>query len=200
MKTKNLILLIATIASLLSSCDNDKYSDFTTVPNDYFPLQIGDTWEYDDHIRKVTGTEKVNNIEYKVVTNKTYRADTLYYSYNNYYRLGSYGKVYQLYRDKSDEFLFLNFSRREGESWSYETADRDDQKWNVEVLPELNFTINNHIIKNCKSFFYNVPGCADEEHQITFAPGVGEIHSYSTAWGISQTIQKTKINGIIRQF
>lgn len=200
MKTKNLILLIATIASLLSSCDNDKYSDFTTVPNDYFPLQIGDNWEYDTHIRKVTGTEEVNNIEYKIVVDEFYRADTLSYSHNNYYRLGNNDKVYQLYNDKSDEFLFLDFSRKEGDSWKYDTSEDDDQKWNVEVFPEIDFSINNHIIENCKKFFYDVPGWADEEHYITFAPGIGEISGYSPAWGTGHTIQKATINGITYQF
>ncbi len=196
MKTKEIIVAFLLISALFTSCDKDD-SDSDPLPattSIYFPLEIGDRWEYPNRIRKVNSEVEVNNKKYMQVVDEFYEDDVLLYEKESFYRKNNQ-KVYKLYADKLNEFLFLDFSKREGESWKYKTANDDNEKWNVEVLSETNFTINKHIIENCKQFFYDVPNYFDEEHSITYAPGIGEISKHSSVWGFDETIKKAVING-----
>lgn len=190
-----LILMIATIA-----CENDDSGIPEIESTDYFPLNIGDTWEYEDHIRKVTASEIINGKEYRIITHETYRADTLYYTYDTYFRTTDEGRVYKLNSNQSDEYLFADFDRNEDDTWTYIDKSNHDSEWIVTVLSEITFEFANVNLENCKRFFYNAPAWADEEHTLVFSPGIGEIHSFSDAWGIGQTVQSATINGIEYQF
>jgi hypothetical protein len=199
MKTKETLLAILFIFALLVSCDNDDTYQFPNASNDYFPLHIGDTWEYKNHIRKVSVATTINNKEYVLITSDIFRADTLYDSREEFYRKEN-GKVYKLYTDQSDEFLFVDFTLAEGETWKYKMQNMGDDQWNVTVQPKICFDFGQLVLDNCKPFYYDVPGWADEEQVYVFAPGIGEINNYSPAWGGSDTIQKAQINGITYQF
>ena len=194
MKTKEIIVAFLLILALFTSCDKDDSYQLPETSNTYFPLKIGDRWEYPNQIKKVSSEVEINNKKYMLIVNEIYKADVLHSSSESFYRKENQ-KVYKLYADKSNEFLFLDFAKREGESWKYKTANDDNEKWNVEVLSETNFTINKHIIENCKQFFYDVPNYFDEEHSITYAPGIGEISKHSSVWGFDETIKKAVING-----
>lgn len=195
MKTKETLLAILFIFALLVSCDSDDTHHFPNASNDYFPLHIGDKWEYKNHIRKVSIATTINSKEYLLMLSEIYQADTLYDSREDFYRKEN-GKVYKLYTDQSDEFLFVDFSLAEGESWTYDMQMNDDDQWNVTAQSEICFDFGQLVLEHCKPFYHDVPGWADEEQVYVFAPGIGEISNYSPAWGAGDTIQKAKINGI----
>lgn len=200
MKTKELLSLVFLIFALLTGCDDDKTFSYTNYSNDYFPLNIGDSWVYGELTQKVSTTQNINNKEYMVVLSEIYRADTLFYSREDFYRRVNH-KIYKLYEDQSDEFLCLDFSLPENESWSYKTEDNPDQEWKVTVLPNISFQFKNGLeIDDCKRFFFDVEQWADEEYRLTFAPGIGRISTFSTAWGLGDTIQKATINGVEYHF
>lgn len=190
------LFAILLFLGVFTSCDTETCNDLPESSIDYFPLTIGDKWEYRDHTREVTGIETINGIEYKLVEIKTYRADTLYSTHQTYFRLESGGKVYKVNNNKTGEFLFVNFSLTEGESWEYDSHLGNGDKWNVLVRPEVTFDFGNQKLDNCKPFFYDVPGWADEEQVYIFAKGIGEINNYSPAWGGSDTLQQAVINSI----
>jgi|GEM_PF-3027216 len=200
MKAKILAPFLFVLIAMFTACDDD-----TNIPviesTDYFPVHIGDTWEYKNHIRKVSGSEMINNKEYRVITHETYRADTLYYTYKTYFRTTGNNKVYQLNSDQSGEYLFADFNLNADDSWTYtnNSIGRDDE-WTVTVLPEITFKFDDTELENCKRFFYNAMLIVDEEHTIVFAAGIGEINSFSNAWGLGDTIQSATINGVTYRF
>lgn len=200
MKTKEKLLAILFIFIAIVSCDKDPNVD--KIPpsfNDYFPLQIGNTWEYKNHIRKVGVRSTINNKEYTLITSEIFRADTLYDTREDFYRVKN-GKVYKLYTDQSDEYLFADFTLSEGETWNYTKQNMNGDQWNVTVQEAIDFSFGNIVLQNCKPFCHDVPGWADEEQVFVFAPGIGEINNNSPAWGMGDTIQKAKINGIEYEF
>lgn len=200
MKAKRLVPFVLALIALFTACDDD-----ASIPviesTDYFPLHIGDTWEYKDHIRKVCGSEIINKKEYRVITHEIYRADTLYYTYNTYFRTTRDNKVYQLNSDQSGEYLFADFNLSADESWTYiNNSNGRDDEWTVTVLPEITFEFDDTELENCKRLFYNALLIVDEEHTIVFAAGIGEINSFSNAWGVSDTIQRATIDGVTYGF
>ena len=200
MKTKETLLAILFIFVTIVSCDKDSNSDkIPTCFNDYFPLHIGDTWEYKNYICKASLSSTINNKEYTLITSEIFRADTLYDTREDFYRVVN-GKVYKLYTNQSDEFLFADFTLAEGESWKYTGENMNGDQWNVTVQEKIDFDFGNTVLHNCRPFYYDVPGWADEEQVYVFAPGIGIISIYSPAWGAGDTIQKAKINGITYQF
>lgn len=200
MKTIAFLSVLIIILALLPACDNDCDGIIPNQSEDYFPLNIGDTWHYRNHIRKVDTSEIVNNKEYKVMVFDTYRADTIYHTSKKYFRVKN-GKVYQLYSDLKDEFLILYFNLPANQSWKYRSEHMNGDYWHVTALEEHEFEFSNGTkLNNCKSFVYDVREWVDEEHQTTFAPGIGEIYSASLAWGIRDTLQKAQINGVVHEF
>jgi hypothetical protein len=200
MKTKEFFTVLVLIIALLTACDNDCDCIIPSQTEDYFPLNIGDTWQYRNSIQKVSSSEIINNKEYKVKLIENYHADTLYNTSKEYYRVKN-GKVYRLYNDQSDEFLYVDFTRSENESWKYKNEGSKDDYW--KVVPSANFEFefpNGTKLDDCRSFYYDMEGWVDDEHQVTFAPGIGEINSSSLAWGIGDTLQKAQINGVNYQF
>jgi hypothetical protein len=199
MKIKESLLSIILLFGLIVSCDTDtKY--LPELGDDYFPLGVGDIWEYENQTRKVIGTESINGKEYKRVEVKYYRADTIYSTHEMYYRKKNGIKIYKVNHEKTGEFLFADFSREDGESWTYPANIGDDDNWNVTVRTDIDFDFGDLVLKNCKSFYYDVPNWADEEHVIIFAPGIGEISNVSLGWGLGDTLRKATINGIQYQF
>ena len=200
MKIKESLLSIILLFGLLVSCDTDTKYCLPESGDDYFPLGVGDIWEYENQTREVIGTESINGREYKRVEVKYYRADTVYSTHELYYRKKNVYKVYQVNNDKSDEFLFADFSRKDGESWTYDIQMRDEDKWNVTVRTDIDFDFGDLVLNNCKSFYYDVPNWVDEEHAITFAPGIGEISSVLLGCGLGDTLRKATINSVQYQF
>jgi len=198
---KKRLLAISLIFTLLMACDKDDSDEILINAKHYFPLEIGNSWEYEHCTRSVTGTKLINGKEYFVVSEQTTGLDGQYAIYikDLFFRTTN-SKVYQLYNDKSDEFILANFSLGEHESWKYKSNDSNDQYWHVEVLPDIDLTIGKTNIKNCKAFLYDVPQWADEEQTMSFAPGFGQVKSSSIAWGLSNTLQKAKIKGIEYEF
>jgi hypothetical protein len=200
MKTKKFLSMLIIILVWLPSCDNDCDCITPSQSEDYFPLNIGDTWHYRNSIHKISSSEIINNKEYKVKLIENYHADTLYNTSKEYYRVKN-GKVYQLYSDQSDEFLYVDFNRSENESWKYKSEHMNGDYWHVTALAEREFDFSNGTkLNNCKPFSYDVPEWVDEEHLTIFAPGIGKIYSASLAWGIRDTLQKAQINGVIHLF
>lgn len=199
MKTKEILVAILFIFTLFTSCDSDEPYQFPNASNNYFPMHIGDSWEYPNHIRKVSAEVTINNKQYMLMVNEIYQADILYDSREDFYRVEN-GKVYKLYTDQSDEYLFVDFTLAEGESWKYTGENISNDQWNVTVQEEISFDFGNTVLQKCKPFYYDIPGWADEEQVFVFAAGIGEINNYSPAWGSSDTIQKATINGITYQF
>lgn len=201
MKAKRHVPYLIVLIALFTACDSDDTSFPIIESTDYFPIHIGDTWEYKDHIRKVTGAEMINNKEYREITHETYRADTLYYTYKTYFRTTGNNKVYKLNSDQSGEYLFADFNLNADDSWTYinNSIGREDE-WTVTSLPEITFEFDDTELENCKRFFYNAMLIVDEEHTIVFAAGIGEINNFSNAWGLGDTIESATINGVTYRF
>jgi len=163
--------------------------------DNYFPMNIGDTWNYRHRTDEVKGVKTFNNRTYYEVQSDSYDNTGQYYnSYKSYYRVEPGEKVYQLNSDSSTEFLIYDFTVPVNHSWT-------SQDWNITNSTDSKvITIKNNHIGNCIEFDYDIPQAADDEHAIILAPGIGRIITASFAWGLGDTLQSAHVNGVYYDF
>lgn len=189
---------------LLFACDDDSPS-FNTDSNTYLPLQIGNSWEFESTNKDLTDLNTFKRVIAKVTLN-----DHTYYeiisgwgtSVENipdtaYYRVDDNGFVYILRKTKNNEENRFRLQGQDGDTWSYPVDDNDEAFISLSVST---LNIGNKNLKNCKAYFYNVEGWADEEYTITLAKGIGFVKEYSDAWGQGSILKSATINGQVINF
>jgi hypothetical protein len=176
------------LMSAITSCKKENPAPYPE--SDYFPLSIGNKWNYKYNSQEVTKLKTINNKEYYEILITQYQADTVYSNSYIYYRKTTDNKVYQLYGDLKTESLAYDFRVPLHNSWS-------DLEWTVTYVNDIKkVTINNHVIGNCKQFDYDIVTAMDDEHTVILAPGLGRLIGYSYAWGLGDTLKSAVINGM----
>ena len=157
MKILSSTLLFAAILVLAASCSKEP----TNIASgcDYCPLQVQNSWEFEN-------SQKTTIIATKVIDQKTYfvfarSTDTSYYRKEN-------NKVY--FRSAYEpEALIFDLNAAEHQSWH-------QNSWKVTLTSKHDTIVINHAkIPNCYCFFFDIPGAVDDEHAIWLAPGIGFI-------------------------
>ncbi len=193
------VLTIALTAILIASCERENII-YTEIPdklsNDYLPLMTGNVWNYSNSRATVKEVVTINNKEYYEVVNESIVADTVFYTYKEYYRKTSDGKVFMITSDKKREILKYDFAAPVKSSWTY-PEDDNNHLWKVsKISNNLKVVVNNRQISNCMKFDYDLIQAVDDEHTIILAPGIGRLISQSYAWGVADTLRSAIINGV----
>lgn len=190
---------IVLVAILPLNCENENIlctEKPNSLTNDYLPLMTGNVWNYSNSRVTVKDIVKVNHKEYYEVISESIVADTVYYTYKEYYRKTCDGKVFVMNTTDKREILKFDFNAPVNGSWTY-NEDNLNHFWKVtKISNNMKVFVNNRQISNCMKFDYDLVQAVDDEHTIILAPGIGQIISQSYAWGISDTLQSALINGV----
>lgn len=198
MKTLTKAFIFFISLPFIVSCKKDNPAP--AYSSDYFPLNVGDKWEYRFYTKEVTKLKTINNKEYyEVLFNQhQYNSDTIIYTSYEYIRKTADGKVYELSQDQKDELLIYDFTVRVNQSWTYNDGAGGWKVTNADDKKVV--TINDNVIENCIEYNYDIVEMVDDEHMIVLAPGIGQIVSQSFAWGLGDTLRNAHINGVEYKF
>lgn len=179
-------------------CNKDNSADYIQLPEscDYFPLKLGNSWEYNNTRLEVKQVVLFNNREYFEIESNQYQADTIYYTYQEYYRKTSDGKIFKYNPETKKEILKYNMNIPEKGFWTY-SEDNYGHYWKViKITNSKTINIHNRKIDDCMQFDFDLIQAVDDEHTIILAPGIGRLISNSYAWGLGDTLKRATINGV----
>lgn len=186
---RTLLGLIVVLAVI--SCSHEEYEP---SDNAYFPLDIGNSWEYKNTVATVTDTVVKNDKVYFQLDIVNYHADTVYYSYTEYYRINTSGDVHRFDESSGKTFLVYKLTPQKEQSWHYNAGD--DYQWKVMTKGAVEtIKLGEQNIEKCMLFSYDIEEAVDDEHYVILAPGLGKVVSGSYAWGINDTLKAAHING-----
>jgi hypothetical protein len=199
------IAILLLVAFILPACDDDHQT--ISVDAKYFPLHIGDSWEFVSYNwhgqptpgmkREITATVTFNERQYYVMTTHYIGGHTGHVD-TAYYRVDHRGYVYERRKDQDHEINPFRLKTSDGTSW------KDASYISAEGLMTLHqFTtvnLDQTAVDNCKVFSYDEESFADEEYYVTLAPGLGVVTEGSYAWGQRFDLKKAVINGKTFEF
>jgi hypothetical protein len=194
-------ILFVVVALLAFSCHEDD-DTVQIVGDDYFPLQVGNYWEYEpasnmdlstkDAKSIITGTKVIDGHEYAVMV-RTFGYAHADYVDTVYYRTTSDGFVYSRTNRDDEESNVYRLAASKGDSWIVD-EDYFSFEGRMAVTEVAPIILNTTTIDDCKTFYFNVETMADEEHYVIIGPGYGIIQSGS-AWGFDRILKKAFIDG-----
>jgi hypothetical protein len=181
------IILIAVVQLMLfTSCQKSLQTG--NLDGDYFPLQVGNYWEFN-----FIGTKTIDEIV--TLDGKEYfRMVSAYSTFRDttYYRKTSDGKVYSR-KLKTAEGLMYDFRAEVKDSWKNGdmtiTLNKIDGEKDLGTLK----------LKNCYVFYQDPKlSWADDEYIWWFAPGIGFVYYYALGGVYNQNyiLKKSRINGV----
>lgn len=194
-----IVLLIIGFAG----CEDE---ELNLAENNFFPLQVGNYWEFHPYAQnlqgdktvvkmEITTTQEFLGVEYYLMVRKSEGPYGIYID-TAYYRTNEIGFVFQ--RLKTGEITNpYRLGAKDGERWSSSfPANGDDMS--VEYVNEP-IMINSTLFENCRVFEYDKEEWIDEEYWTTLAPGIGIVTSHS-AWGFRRDLKRAIINGVEYDF
>ena len=161
--------------------------------DEYFPLQIGNTWTYDYIVDgQVMTQSSISVIDTVKIENKTYYLFDRYFycralKDSQLYRIDS-TKVYRY--DNDHEQMFLDLSADVNDSWNVDVYDPNlDTLTTVKVVllsKTGNFSANGREFENAYEFYFdNSDYATDMSWGITVAPHVGCV-----IWNINTLVPR----------
>jgi hypothetical protein len=206
MKNKTLILIISFIILIISfiialSFIRCKKDSTVNQGDDYFPLQVGNYWEFKafngnpfkyqiDSIKNLEGKDYFRMLRSGFLISGT---DTVYY------RKDPASIVYER-RRTTQEVLKVNLSVPVGTKWDYAIDSHSGHKWWASLGSKTDTVkCSNYTFENCYRYFYNVEETADEEYWWFLAPGVGIVKDMNASFPASR-LTKAKINGVETEY
>jgi hypothetical protein len=200
LSSKKLTVFIITLTVILiAGCEKENIISTEgpqKLSTDYFSLMTGNVWNYSRSRIIVKDIVIINNKEYFEVVNESIVADTVFYTYREYYRKANDGKIFIMDQEKKREALKFDFNTPVNGFWTY-PEDDNNHIWKVtKISNNMKVVVNNRQISNCMKFDYDLIQAVDDEHTIILAPGIGRIVSQSYAWGIGDTLRTAIINGV----
>jgi hypothetical protein len=191
------LILFVTLSLLHQSCD-DNHPKVTIKDDDYFPLQIGNYWEFStahpggdatSFKREIVGKTEIQGMEYYTFVstnlNNQYR-DTIYF------RKDEQQHVYRRVKLEPEINVF-RLNAAEGEHWKF--GNINDAEYDV-MVNVLEIQLGSEHLSNAKVFSYDASQLADEEYYVTLSKGIGFSIEGSYAWGFTSTLQRARINGL----
>lgn len=199
-------LLCAVVLAMTCACnpDNESLERSGKFSTSFLPLEVGNYWDFKSvhstngeivmH-REVKGTKQLNGHEYYLLTSQSPQSNTIIDSV--YYRIEANGDVYTYRRTMGIEELKYKLFANDGDTWSYPFIDDDV----MDVTLHLGkVDTENKTVEDCRNYYFDVPGWADEEHTNSLAVGVGFIREYSNAWNSGMVLSKASIGGSVIDF
>lgn len=182
------------LMSFVLSCSKDETGLIDYPKVDYFPLQVGNKWYYENYTVEVTRQLEIDGTEWYEMTTISQREGQESITYYAYYRKTDDGKVYRKADENSAAMLVFDLKIGFSESWAY--AD-GDYEWTVTTGERFEtITMGHAKLEYCRSYYYDIPQAADDEHMMVLAPGLGLVYSASLAWGLSDELERAVINGL----
>jgi hypothetical protein len=199
------IVFIVVVA--IAFCCSDEEGDKVIVYDEsYFPLHVGDRWEYShadpqfshlSHVTKeVTGSARFSDQEYYVVKG-TYSYELGQGTPNielYYFRLGENGFIYSYNENTGIESNPYRLGAAEGDHWNVPVPSPHFKERAVYVTNVGTYQSGETIIEDCKTFIEDTQLWADDDHMSVLAPGIGIVHEGSSG-GYYVTIRRAVING-----
>ncbi len=190
---KRLVVYIAVISAfVLTNCKKDPVSPVATV---FFPMEIGNTWNYESHPNSFSHSEMtVEIVGTRTIGEHTYFIFETSFpglpgqSEDRFFRQDKDGKVFINWQGA--DFLYIDFDRDIHDGWdswaSYVGVIREKEK-TLEVSAGR-FT-------NTTEVFFDIEMAADEEFCETYAKGVGRLN-ISCLFGIPMQLISATIGGV----
>jgi hypothetical protein len=197
---KSLVRFVFVSSVILFSCDNDQQVNIATKDISYFPLQIGNRWEYEPiRTDMKLKTSVFTIVSTEIRDSKEYFAMERLYQYENtssrdtvFYRIDPQGFVFETSRYDTGERNRFRLGAADGDTWNMESSAPDNYVVRTSIT---DVTLSSQLLHDCKSFSYDVPQWADEEHYFILAPGLG-IVQHGNAWGFDYKLKTAKIAGL----
>jgi hypothetical protein len=199
----NRLSKICVAASLiLFGCNNHEQVVLQTGDLTYFPLEVGNRWVYESirpdmplrtAVFTIISAETKEGTEYFAMEriyemeNVSSGGDTIFY------RIDQQGFVFE--NSKYDKIERNRFRLGAGEGYAWHMESSSPQRYIV-TTSITDVTLNSGVLHECKSFSYDVPEWADEEHYIILAKGIG-IVQHGNAWGFDYKLKSAKIGGVV---
>ena len=154
------------------------------LAQDYYPLQVGNTWYLGEYPYQIIGSKIINNKEYFITLDSIYQ------------RVDENGDV--LFRiNDTTEYIEYKLNAKIGETWENQ-LDRNGYS----ILRYITLESNNEIIHtadtafiNCYRYSIHYKYISDADYSIYLAPNVGIVKDSSLDWGLASSLVKSKING-----
>lgn len=204
LKNKNggyiVTMLLVTLAILVSNCD--KHHVTKEYSTEYFPLTIGNKWEYKGVHEKVLVevTDKVNMdcTTYYLFKERIFNKDgQLTSTENYYYRKTNDGQVFFKNGPDMKEVKAFDLVGGKGKYW---TTKVDTANVMVKIAEDEHvFNVFGTRIKGCLVYSYDLPQSSDDDVVVILAKGLGIVAGIK-ATGRGDTLRYALINGVGRRF
>jgi hypothetical protein len=199
MKILSKLLFAASVT--LFCCDDNDQVDMTTEDFTYFPLEVGNRWVYEPLRKELPLSSSVvfTIVSIEIKEGKEYFAMEKLYENGSaqsrdtvFYRIDPQGFVFEISRYDITERNRFRLGVGEGYKWNMESSAQERY---IVTTSITDVTLSSGVLNQCKSFSYDVPEWADEEHYLILAKGLG-IVQYGGAWGFDYRLKSAKIGGV----
>jgi len=161
---------------LIIIIDQPKGICSTNVSENYFPIVIGNRWEYNLYDRIFQDAITINDTMYYPWINM--KDDKITYVDTVCFRED---KVY-LY-EKGLEQIWFDFTKEDGETYIFPDSSHSQPiNYVVTVSKDVTITTPAGEFTHCIEFFFDDPIPIDEEVTYTFAPDVGVVRVLYDGW------------------
>lgn len=197
----NKTLLIILAAVIFCGCENDNDPQATEPDPSYFPLKVGNYWEYVPVLQnpdllsievQIPSTATIGDYEYYLMVTKYNYTGFTQVGDSSYYRVDSKGYVFERTTHGSEEANRFRLAAADGETWTIYTPPLKDYVATTTDISTLN--LNDIEIENCKSYYFDFPPMIDDEHTLILAPGLGIVKKLFSG-GFDSTLRRATING-----
>jgi hypothetical protein len=201
---KTLLIVLAAIS--FCGCENDNDPQTTEHDPSYFPLKVGNYWEYVPVLQhpdllsinvSIPSTATIGDYEYYLMVTKHNHTGFTSVVDSSYYRVDSRGYVFERTTHSLEETNRFRLAAADGETWTIYTPYLQDYIATTTNISALN--LNEVEIANCKSFSFDLPPTIDDEHTLVLAPGLGIVKQLF-AGGFDSTLREARIDGIKYNF
>lgn len=192
---KKLAALFCAVAILGLSCEDNK-DQITANPEDlsYFPLEVGTRWEYEGiGPSSLTSSSTFTIVSIETLGGKEYFGMEMVYRDDErgwsgrdtiFFRMDDRGYVYELASNNQERNRF-RLGATDGYRWTMASFDREDFTVSTSVT---DVQLGAELLSDCKKFYYDIPGMADEEHYYILAKDLG-IVEHGNAWGFNYRLK-----------
>lgn len=182
----------------LFSCHSEEDVVATQEDFQYFPLAIGNRWEYEPMhtavpgfktaVFDITRSEIRAGKEYFVMR-RTFETDYESLTDSVLYRVDSRGNVFEILDFDKKERNRFRLVATDGYKWTIDGSPYEDLVVTVTYEDKV---VNNEQLRDCKDFYFNAPATFDEEHSYVLAKGIGIIE-HSNFWGINYKLKSVSL-------
>jgi hypothetical protein len=182
-----IIVFIATLSLMISSCDSATTTNSDSLASEYFPMHTGDEWTYVHYIKlsdttndttivRCDGSLEINNnVYYRFITSFEGTVDSAYYR-----SLGN--RVYMF--DSDSEKIEIDFSER------YE--EFSDKRYFTVIYDSVT-------VDALAGTFLRCISCTRQDFSFvdikSYAPNVGLVKRFFNNW--TSSLLKARVNGIL---